>query len=319
MIISATAVLVALLTSIVAITTISIQIFANTASAEPQLGQQLQLTTTASNTNNTTNGNNSMLISSPSSAPMNIRSNIQTDFNPNMTYPRVSKFAYIDPLGLVIGDCEIGKLVLVAPFAVCRGDEGIPIHIGDYSNMQDGVILHALETTSHGKNMDDRRYSAEGSLLKGNGSEFKNGFAIYVGDKVSLAHGAQVHGPAYIGNDTFVGMKSFIFNAKIGKRVAVGVSSTITDGVTIPDNKFVPPGTLITTQAQADALPSRVGSPYEKINSAVLHVNQELAKGYNAQTIQRLATEIEDTLEQEEMLQTGSPTGNPDAGVAGGQ
>lgn len=319
MIISATAVLVALLTSIVAITTISIQIFANTASAEPQLGQQLQLTTTASNTNNTTNGNNSMLISSPSSAPMNIRSNIQTDFNPNMTYPRISKFAYIDPLGLVIGDCEIGKLVLVAPFAVCRGDEGIPIHIGDYSNMQDGVILHALETTSHGKNMDDRRYSAEGSLLKGNSSEFKNGFAIYVGDKVSLAHGVQVHGPAYIGNDTFVGMKSFIFNAKIGKRVAVGVSSTITDGVTIPDNKFVPPGTLITTQAQADALPSRVGSPYEKINSAVLHVNQELAKGYNAQTIQKLATEIEDTLEQEEMLQTGSPTGNPDAGVAGGQ
>jgi carbonic anhydrase len=319
MIISATAVLVALLTSIVAITTISIQIFANTASAEPQLGQQLQLTTTASNTNNTTNGNNSMLISSPSSAPMNIRSNIQTDFNPNMTYPRVSKFAYIDPLGLLIGDCEIGKLVLVAPFAVCRGDEGIPIHIGDYSNMQDGVILHALETTSHGKNMDDRRYSAEGSLLKGNGSEFKNGFAIYVGDKVSLAHGVQVHGPAYIGNETFVGMKSFIFNAKIGKRVAVGVSSTITDGVTIPDNKFVPPGTIITTQAQADALPSRVGSPYEKINSAVLHVNQELAKGYNAQTIQKLATEIEDTLEQEEMLQTGSPTGNPDAGVVGGQ
>ena len=319
MIISATAVLVALLTSIVAITTFSIQIFANTASAEPQLGQQLQLTTTASNTNNTTNGNNSMLISSPSSAPMNIRPNIQTDFNPNITYPRVSKFAYIDPLGLVIGDCEIGKLVLVAPFAVCRGDEGIPIHIGDYSNMQDGVILHALETTSHGKNMDDRRYSAEGSLLKGNGSEFKNGFAIYVGDKVSLAHGVQVHGPAYIGNETFVGMKSFIFNAKIGKRVAVGVSSTITDGVTIPDNKFVPPGTLITTQAQADALPSRVGSPYEKINSAVLHVNQELAKGYNAQTIQRLATEIEDILEQEEMLQTQSPTGNPDAGVAGGQ
>src|ERR1041385_7440650 len=127
---------------------------------------------------------------------------------------------------------------------------------------------------------------------EGNGSEFKNGFAIYVGDKVSLAHGAQVHGPAYIGNDTFVGMKSFIFNAKIGKRVAIGVSSTITDGIIIHDDKFIPPGTL--------------------------HVNQELAKGYNVETIQRLAIEMEDTLEQEEMLQTGSPTGNPDAGVAAG-
>ena len=126
-----------------------------------------------------------------------------------------------------------------------------------------------LKQQSHGKNIDDRRYSAEGSLLKGNDSEFKNGFAIYVGDKVSLAHGVQIHGPAYIGNDTFVGMKSLIFNAKVGKRVAIGVSSTVTDGVTIPDNKFVPPGSLITTQAQADALPARVGSPYEKINSFV--------------------------------------------------
>jgi carbonic anhydrase len=88
---------------------------------------------------------------------------------------------------------------------------------------------------------------------------------------------------------------------------------TITDGVRIPDNKFVPPGSLITSQAQADALPFRVGSPYEAINSGVLHVNQELAKGYNDQTIQRLATEVEDQLEQEEMLQTGSPTGSSNA------
>ena len=42
-------------------------------------------------------------------------------------------------------------------------------------------------------------------------------------------------------------------------------------------------------------------------------MNQELAKGYNAQTIHRLATEIEDELEEEEMLQTGSPTGSPNA------
>lgn len=66
-------------------------------------------------------------------------------------------------------------------------------------------------------------------------------------------------------------------------------------------------------------MPSRVGSPYEAINSAVLHVNQELAEGYNAQTIQRFATEMEDILEQEDMLQTGSPTGNAGTGVVRGQ
>ncbi len=261
----------------------------------------------------TNNTSNTTTATAQTTTPTNIRPSVQTDFNPNVTSPKISKTAYVDPFAVIIGDCEIGKLVLIAPFAVCRGDEGTPIHIGDYSNVQDGVALHALETTDHGKNIDDRRYSTQGSLLKANDTAFKNGFAVYIGDKVSLGHQAQVHGPAYVGNDTFVGMKSLIFNAKVGKRVAIGVSSTVTDGVTIPDNKFVPPGSIITTQAQADALPARVGSPYEKINSFVLHVNQELAKGYNSQTIQKLSTEIEDQLEQQEMLQTGSPTGSPNA------
>jgi carbonic anhydrase/acetyltransferase-like protein (isoleucine patch superfamily) len=276
------------------------QIFLKTSAVVLQQQQPLKIT------NNTSNA-------TTATTPTNIRPSVQTDFNPNVTSPRISKTAFVDPLAVIIGDCEIGKLVLVASFAVCRGDEVTPIHIGDYSNVQEGVFLHALETTDHGKNIDDRRYSAQGSLLKANDTGFKNGFAVYIGDKVSLAHGTQVHGPAYVGNDTFVGMKSLIFNAKVGNRVAIGVSSTVTDGVTIPDNKFVPPGSIITTEAQADALPARVASPYEKINSFVLHVNQELAKGYNAQTIHKLSTEIEDQLEQQEMSQTGSPTGNPNA------
>ena len=66
-------------------------------------------------------------------------------------------------------------------------------------------------------------------LLKANGTAFKNGFAIYVGNRVSLAHDVMVHGPAYIGDDTFVGMKSMIFNVKVGNIVVIGVSSTITN------------------------------------------------------------------------------------------
>lgn len=302
--ITSTIVVIALI--LILVLTSYIQAFAAIASAASKQENQLLLTQ-ANNTNETVISDEIFL--SPTSSSLNIRPNIQTDSNPNVTHPSVSKFAHVDPFGLVIGECEIGKLVLVAPFAVCRADEGFPIHMGDYSNMQDGVILHALETISQGKNIDDRRYSAEGSLLKGNDTSFNDGFAIYVGDKVSLAHGVQVHGPAYIGNETFVGMKSLIFNAKIGERVAIGVSSTITNGVTIPDDKFVPPGSIITTQAQADALPPRVGSPYEEINHAVIRVNQELAKGYNEQIIQKLALEMEATLEGAEMLQTGSPTG----------
>ncbi|MGN6350487.1 MAG: hypothetical protein ACTHL3_03370 [Candidatus Nitrosocosmicus sp.] len=277
-------------------------VMAEVPAQQQQQQEQLKISNNSANSTNTTATTNN---------PINIRPNIQTDYNPDIKYPQISKTAFVDPLAVLIGDCEIGKLVMIAPFAVCRGDEGTPIHIGNYSNLQDGVILHALETTSHNKNIDDRRYSAQGSLLKANDSAFNNGFAIYVGDKVSLAHDVQIHGPAFVGNDTFVGMNSLIFNSKIGNRVAIGVSSTITNGVTIADDKFVPPGSIIATQKQADALPKRIGSPYETINNGVLHVNQELSKGYNSQTIHRLATEIEDLLEQEEMLQTGSPTGNP--------
>ncbi|MDQ6863749.1 MAG: hypothetical protein M3044_07980, partial [Thermoproteota archaeon] len=131
------------------------QIFLKTSAVVLQQQQPLKIT------NNTSNA-------TTATTPTNIRPSVQTDFNPNVTSPRISKTAFVDPLAVIIGDCEIGKLVLVASFAVCRGDEGTPIHIGDYSNVQEGVFLHALETTDHGKNIDDRRYSAQGSLLKAN-------------------------------------------------------------------------------------------------------------------------------------------------------
>lgn len=65
----------------------------------------------------------------------NIQSNVKTDFNSNVTYPRIDASAFVHPFAVVIGDCYIGKKVLVAPTAVCRGDEGVPIHVGDFSNI----------------------------------------------------------------------------------------------------------------------------------------------------------------------------------------
>jgi hypothetical protein len=62
------------------------------ASAEPKQQLQQQLTTFGNNTNNMI-GNESMLLSS-SSSTVNIRPNIQTDFNPNVTDPTISEFAY---------------------------------------------------------------------------------------------------------------------------------------------------------------------------------------------------------------------------------
>ena len=232
----------------------------------------------------------------------NIHQNVQTDFNSEVKSPQIENDSFIHPFAVVIGDCHIGKMVLMGPTSVCRGDEGTPIFIGDYSNVQDGVILHALETTVDGQNIDNRRYSMNGDSLLANDSRFADGYAIFVGSKVSLAHDSMVHGPAWIGNNTFVGMKSLVFNAKVGSNVAIGVSSTITNGVVIADNKFVPPGSVIVTQAQADALPSRIGSAYENINKDVIHVNEALAEAYNHQDIEKIKYYREALMEEEGLV-----------------
>jgi carbon dioxide concentrating mechanism protein CcmM len=236
----------------------------------------------------------------------NIHPNVLSDFSDEVVMPAINETAFIHPFAIVIGDCHLGSLVFMAPTAVCRGDEGTPIVIGDYSNIQDGVVLHALETHTGEHKIDGRVFSAEGEKLMANDTRFDSGYPIFIGNRVSLAHGSNIHGPAWIGNNTFVGMETMIFNAKIGNNVSIGVSSTITGDVEIPDNRFVPPGSVISTQEQADALPSRVGSPYEKTNDAVIHVNNNLAREYPLECIQKDAHARESCMENQ-MIETSMP------------
>ena len=139
-----------------------------------------------------------------------------------------------------------------------------------------------------------------------NDMAFDNGCPIFVGSRVSLAHGAMVHGPAWIGNDTFVEMESMMFNAKIGNNVSIGLANTVTGDVDLLDNRHVPPGSVIATQDQADALPPRAGSPYEKANDFQIHVNKALAEGYPLECIQEDALSREPCMENG-MLETSIP------------
>ncbi len=218
-----------------------------------------------------------------------VEKNVLTDFNKEADFPNIDPSAYVSPEATVIGHVMIGKRVYLAPHSFVRGDEGQPLHIGDESNIQDSAGVHALETeelhSGHWEQLEGRRFSANGKRLSAMESNDRTGYAVYIGKRVSIAHQSLVHGPAYVGDDTFIGMQSQIFNAKVGKNVAIGVKSLITNGVSIPDDRYVPPGSVITTQAQADALPSRVGSPYENTNKAVVHVNTSLADGYNGKEL----------------------------------
>jgi carbonic anhydrase len=198
-----------------------------------------------------------------------IHRNVSTDFSPEVHFPEIEESAFIHPLAAVIGNTIIGKNVMVSPFASIRGDEGQPLHVGDDSNVQDGVIIHALETFSHGE-------TVEANLVESKGKKY----AVYIGDRVSLAHQVQIHGPAFVGDDTFVGMKSLVFKSHVGDHCVIEPGCVVM-GVTIADKKYVPSLTIVRTQEEADNLPDITEDYFMKdMNKGVIHVNTALAKGY---------------------------------------
>jgi len=199
----------------------------------------------------------------------NVRPNVKTDFNQRINKPDISPEAYIDPQSSLIGNVQICRKVYVGPFASIRGDEGQPIRIEDGCNIQDGVVLHALETERDGQIIDRNLYEVNG--IK---------HAVYIGKNVSLAHQCQVHGPAVVDENTFVGMQSFIFRSKVGKNVVIEPGALII-GVTVADGCYVPAGKVITTPEEADKLHLVTGAyGIGDINTGLLHVNKQLASGY---------------------------------------
>lgn len=199
----------------------------------------------------------------------NIHTNVLATFNSEETIPEIDFTAYVHPLAAVIGNVHLGKNVMVAPAASVRGDEGQPIWVGDDANIQDCVVLHALETCVAGVLVPEAVVEVA--------SEF---YGVYIGERVSLAHQCQVHGPAKIGSDTFIGMQALVFKATVGSNCVVEPKALVM-GVNIPDGRYVPAGAIITKQADADNLPLiNQDYPLKDLNKAVVHVNVQLACGY---------------------------------------
>ena len=200
-----------------------------------------------------------------------IEKNVKTDFSSNVSEPVIGAGSYIHPLAAVIGNVILGTNVMVAPTACVRGDEGQPLYVGDDSNVQDGVIIHALETELYGKPVEKNQVEVNGKK-----------YAVYVGNRVSLAHQVHIHGPAVVMDDSFVGMKVLVFKSFVGKNCVIE-PGVILMGVKVADGRYVPVGSIVKTQAEADALPVITADyPMKDMNKGVLHVNKALARGYLA-------------------------------------
>jgi carbonic anhydrase/acetyltransferase-like protein (isoleucine patch superfamily) len=195
--------------------------------------------------------------------------NVRTAFSPEVRTPAFHHHDYVHPLAAVIGAVELGEEVFVAPGASVRGDEGQPIFIGAGSNVQDGVVIHALETYHDG-------HLIEENVVRVGGKPY----AVYVGRNVSITHQAQIHGPARVGDNAFIGMQSLVFRAEIGANCVLEPRALVM-GVTVPAAHYVPAGTVVRTAEAAAALPTiDEHYPYAHINDGVLFVNHALAEGY---------------------------------------
>ena len=117
--------------------------------------------------------------------------------------------AFIAPGAVVLGDVTLAENASVWFGAVIRGDTA-PISVGRDSNVQDGCILHA-----------------------------DPGYPCTLGQRVTLGHGAIVHG-ATIDDDVMIGMRAVVMNgAHIGRGSLVAVGAIVLEGTVIPPGSVV--------------------------------------------------------------------------------
>lgn len=128
---------------------------------------------------------------------------------PAVRSPSISAEAWIAPGAVVVGDARIESGASVWYAAVVRADLE-RIHIGPGSNIQDGSVLHA-----------------------------DPGFPLVVGERVSVGHGAVLHG-CRIGDDVLIGMHATVLNgASIGARSLVAAGAVVLEGAAVPPNSLV--------------------------------------------------------------------------------
>ena len=182
-----------------------------------------------------------------------------TPWSSDSRSPQVDSTAYVHSFSRLIGDVKVGANVFIAPGSSIRADEGTPFYIGESTNIQDGVVIHGLEK---GRVVGDDRQE----------------YSVWIGKNTCITHMALIHGPAYIGDECFIGFRSTVFNAKVGDGCIIMMHALIQD-VEIPPGKYVPSGAVIVNQQQAERLPNVIDSDRSFANH-VVEINEALLAGY---------------------------------------
>lgn len=134
--------------------------------------------------------------------------------------PELGEAVFVDPSAVVLGEVKLGDHVSIWPMAVLRGDVN-HIHIGDYSNVQDGAVLHCTHKSASNP----------------------EGWPTVIGQRVIVGHQASLHG------------------CTIGNNVLIGIGAKVLDGAVVEDNVVIAAGTLVPPGKRLESGYMYMGSP----------------------------------------------------------
>ncbi len=123
--------------------------------------------------------------------------------------PKVGQDVFLAPTATLSGDVELADRASAFYGVSVRGDSA-PIRVGEGTNLQDNVVLHA-----------------------------DTGYPCTLGAGVSVGHTAVVHG-ATIGDGSLIGMSATVMNgAVIGEQSLVAAGALVLEGTQVPPRSLV--------------------------------------------------------------------------------
>ncbi|MEL7143810.1 MAG: ribulose bisphosphate carboxylase small subunit [Cyanobacteria bacterium J06573_11] len=153
--------------------------------------------------------------------------------------PSVDSSADVHEFSLVEGDVSIGAGSRVSPGTAVTAEQGASVKVGVHCQLLPGVTVEGTA----------------GSQVINTASAGSETASVCVGDRTIVAHKSLIHSPAFIGKDCFIGFRSTVFNARLGDGCIVLMHALVQD-VEIPPGRCVPSGSVITSQHQANQLPT---------------------------------------------------------------
>jgi carbonic anhydrase/acetyltransferase-like protein (isoleucine patch superfamily) len=151
-----------------------------------------------------------------------------TSWTPASVDPVIGDDVVLEEFVRIVGDVQLGAGSRVGQRTAIRADEGNPITIGRRARIGSRVTFHALKGTT-----------------------------LTVGDHATIGNSVVLHGPLVAGDNFVTEDETVVFLATIEDNVTVRRGATVAGDVLLREGTIVPEGTVVTTQEQADVLPTR--------------------------------------------------------------